>query len=63
MEKSYTGVTWNRQKQRWVSKIICNGITFDCGFYTNQISAVKARDSCIIRNGLGLDKLQILKQK
>jgi len=57
--KKYTGVSFNRQKQRWVSKI---GI-FDCGYFVEQIDAVKARDLCIIKNGLDYKKLQIIKPK
>jgi len=57
--KNYTGVSWNKQKQRWVSKI---GI-FDCGYFVEQIDAVKARDLCIIKNGLDYKKLQIIKPK
>jgi len=57
--KKFVGVSFNRQKQRWVSKI---GI-FDCGYFVEQIDAVKARDLCIIKNGLNYKKLQIIKPK
>lgn len=57
--KNYTGISWNRAKQKWVSKI--NNI--DCGYYDNQMDAVKARDLAIIKNGLDYKKLQILKKK
>lgn len=57
--KNYTGISWNKQKQRWVSKV---GI-YDCGYYTDQIEAVKARDLAIIKHGLSYSKLQILKPK
>lgn len=57
--KNFVGVSFNRQKQKWVSKI--NNI--DCGYYDNQIDAVRARDLAIIKQGLPLSKLQILKKK
>jgi len=57
--KNFVGVSFNRQKQRWVSKIG----KFDCGYYTDQIEAVKARDLYIIKHGLDYKKLQIIKPK
>jgi hypothetical protein len=63
MAKEYTGVTWNRQKQVYISRIICKGVIYECGSYFDEIDAVKARDKCIIKNGLGIEKLQILKLK
>lgn len=63
MAQEYKGVTWNRQKQRWVASITRKGVRYECGSYTEEIDAVKARDLCIIKNGLGIDKLQILKPK
>lgn len=63
MAQDYTGVTWNRQKQRWISNIVCKGVNYNCGSHLEQIDAVKSRDMCIIRNGLGIDKLQIIKPK
>lgn len=63
MNKEYKGVSWDRAKQRWKSKILHNGILYPCGFHIEQIDAVKARDMCIIKHGLGLEKLQIIKPK
>jgi hypothetical protein len=63
MEKEYKGVSWNRQKQRWISRVISKGITYDCGSHAEQVDAVKARDRCIIHNGLGVQKLQIIKPR
>ena len=63
MAKEYKGVSWNRKKQYWVSRIVCNGVIYDCGLHVEELDAVKARDMCIIRNGLGIEKLQILKPK
>jgi len=59
--KQYTGVTWNRQKQQWHAAIRENGILYECGYYTDEIEAVKARDRCIITHGLNVDKLQVFK--
>lgn len=63
MAKDYKGVSWNRKQQRWISAIKSNGITYNCGSHLDQIDAVKARDLCIIRNGLGVEKLQVIKPK
>ncbi len=60
MEKKYTGVTWNRAIQKWVSKVGYNGVTYECGYYDTPEAGAKARDLCIIKNGLGKE-LQILK--
>lgn len=57
--KNFVGVSWNKQKQRWVYKVSI----YDCGYYTDQIEAVKARDLAIIKHGLSYSKLQILKPK
>lgn len=63
MSKDYKGVSWNRKQQRWISAIKCNGITYNCGSHIEQIAAVKARDLCIIKNGLGVEKCQVIKPK
>lgn len=57
----YKGVSWNRQKQRWVSTVSEKGVLYNCGFYLDQKEAVLARDMCVINNGLSNSKLQILK--
>jgi hypothetical protein len=59
----YKGVNWNRQHQKWIATIKSKGVSYHCGTYSEQVDAVKARDLCIIKNGLGIDKLQILKPK
>ena len=61
MAVDYKGVSWNRQKQRWVSKVVRKGVVYDCGSHIEELDAVKARDMCIIRNGLGVEKLQVIK--
>ena len=63
MAQDYKGVSWNRKQQRWVSAIKSKGITYNCGSHLEQIDAVKARDMCIIHNGLGVEKLQVIKPK
>jgi len=57
--KTYTGISWNRQKQRWIATIN----NHHCGSFTDQLAAVKCRDMYIITHGLDLNKLQILKPK
>lgn len=59
-EKKYTGVTWNREQQKWRSQIRQDGTYYNCGMYDNPIAAIKARDLCILKNGLKA-KLQYLK--
>ncbi|MFH6966467.1 hypothetical protein [Flavobacterium sp. FlaQc-28] len=57
---TYTGVGWNRETQSWRSSVSEKGIKYDCGYYSNERDAVKARDRKIL--ALGLNKpLQILK--
>jgi len=63
MEKEYKGISWNRQKQQWHASIREKGILYECGFYTEIIDAVKARDKCIITHVLDFKKLQIIKKK
>lgn len=59
-EKHYTGVQWDAILQRWKSMVRHGGRTFNCGMHVEQKDAVKARDTCILNNGLNV-KLQILK--
>ena len=61
MAVDYKGVSWNRKQQRWISCIKAKGITYNCGSHVEQIDAVKARDMCVIKNGLGVEKLQVIK--
>lgn len=63
MAQDYKGVSWNTKMQRWVSSVRCNGVTYNCGSHLEQLAAVKARDMCIIHNGLGIEKLQVIKPK
>lgn len=60
MTTKYTGVNYKRGICQYESKVTNLGITFYCGWYDTEMEAVKARDLCIIRNGLKV-KLQILK--
>lgn len=56
----YIGVGWNRETQSWRSSVSEKGIKYDCGYFSNERDAAKARDRKIL--ALGLDKpLQILK--
>lgn len=59
----YKGVRWSRKQQRWVSAIRHKGVEYNCGSYLEQREAVKARDLCIIKHSLGLEKLQLLRKK
>lgn len=57
----YTGVTWNRSLQKWVSYITANKIRYDCGYHETEKDAALSRDKKII--ALYLKKpLQILKK-
>lgn len=59
-EKQYTGVQWDTKIQQWKSMLRHGGKTYNCGLYNDQMSAVKARDICIINNGLKV-ALQVIK--
>jgi len=59
-EQNYKGVTWNRELQKWKSNVRKDGVDYNCGVYDSQILAVKARDLCILKNGLNIP-LQYLK--
>lgn len=56
----YTGVIYKRGICKYESKVRHLGITYHCGWFETESEAVKARDLCILKNGLNV-KLQILK--
>lgn len=60
MNKKYTGVNYKRGICQYESKVTNFGVTYFCGWFDTEAEAVKARDLCIIRNGLKV-KLQLLK--
>lgn len=58
---NYTGVTWNKQSQKWHAQITVKGTRYCCGYHDNDRDAAKSRDRKII--ALNLNKpLQILKK-
>ena len=57
----YVGVSWDRVLSKWKSGFTYKGVRYECGFYTDERQAAKARDLRII--SLGIPKpLQILKR-
>lgn len=58
--KQYIGVHWSRKEQCWKAFITLSNKKHLCGIFVNQIDAVKARDTAILKFGLPT-KLQILK--
>lgn len=56
----YTGIGWNKIKQKWKATVTAKKVTYDCGHFDDDRAAAKARDMKII--ALKLNKpLQILK--
>lgn len=45
----YKGVSWNKQWQRWVSKIYPNGKNIFLGYYASEIEAAKIYDVAAIK--------------
>lgn len=62
MEKTtnYKNISWDRNRRLWRGHISQKGIRYDCGYFKEEIQAVKAVDMKIIKNGLDYKKLQIL---
>lgn len=60
MNKNFTGVVYKRGICLYESKVSHMGVTYYCGWFETETEAAKARDLCILRNGLKV-KLQILK--
>ena len=61
MISKYKGVSWDKRTKKWESVLVVKGIRYPCGFYDDEIVAVKARDKRIIALGADYKKLQILK--
>lgn len=55
----YKGVKWCKKAEKWNSYITESGIRHECGYYSSEREAAKARDLTIIKKGLKA-KLQIL---
>ena len=60
---NYKGVRWRKNEQRFVSSITFNGKLLHCGTCKNDREAARLRDLAIIKYGLSLNKLQVLKPK
>lgn len=59
-KSEYKGISWVLRDKKWRSTVCYQGITHQCGFYDNELDAVKARDRVIMKLGLEV-KLQIFK--
>ena len=58
----YISVRWRNDAQRFVSTICYNGEVITCGSSRDPREAAKLRDLHIIKYGLPLEKLQVLKK-
>lgn len=58
--KEYTGVRWMKDYNKWRATISYQGVFYNCGMYTEQKDAAKARDRMIIEKNIPR-KLQVLK--
>jgi len=61
MTSKYKGVAWKKSEKKWESSVTVNGVKHPCGFYDDELSAVKARDLRIIAIGADYKKLQVIK--
>lgn len=68
----FTGVNWNKLKQRWMSRVQANGKRIHIGYFDSIEEAVTARDEVakilhgefVILNGfIESDNMSILKEK
>lgn len=48
----YRGVSWDKQRKKWIATITLENKTKNLGRYNDIIEAAKARDKYIIENGL-----------
>lgn len=61
MISKYKGVSWDKRTKKWESVLTLNGVRHPCGFFDDEIMAVKARDKRLIALGADYKKLQVLK--
>lgn len=59
----YTGVNYKLRTRKWVAVLSYKGDDINIGAYDTEREAAIARDKAILRMGLDLKKLQILKKK
>jgi hypothetical protein len=57
----YVGVTWKGDRSMFVSTLSLHGEKLYCGSSRDPREAAKLRDLAIIKYGLPLEKLQVLK--
>jgi len=63
VKSKYKGVRWRSNEQRFVSSITYKGQVIHCGTSKDDREVARLRDLAILKYGLPLDKLQILKAK
>jgi len=61
--KEYTGVRYKLSQRKWVASLSYKGSDVSCGSWDTEREAVISRDKTILRLGLPIKKLQILKPK
>jgi hypothetical protein len=57
----YIGVRWKGDRRMFVSTLILDGEQLYCGASVDPREAAKLRDIAIIKYGLPVEKLQVLK--
>jgi len=57
----YKGVTFNKQKNKYISSVCENSVRYPCGEFNTEIEAVKSRDRKIMNLGLKVE-LQIFRK-
>jgi hypothetical protein len=63
MKSKYKGVRWRKNEQKFVSSITVNGQKMNCGTSKDEREVARLRDLAILKYGLPVSQLQILKPK
>ena len=60
-KKSYKGIKWRKNQRTFSASIVYKGTEIYCGSSPDPKKAAMLRDLAIIKHGISLSKLQILK--
>ena len=58
---TYKNISWRQRERKWEAGITVKGVKYNAGSYFDEIEAVKALDTLIIKKGFDYRKLQIIK--
>ena len=58
---NYKNISWRQRERRWEASVTVKGVRYPCGYYDDEIEAVKSVDRLIIKKGFDYSKLQIIK--